>query len=111
MLSKFFLKYPHLEIYTQTCTHACPRSSYTPMCRKHGDVHSPSACVATSTTYRVDAALGVSLPPVYVPLPLLFVLVLPWELGWGQEETASVKDSSQRMLMTLAHQPGEEWAV
>lgn len=70
-----------------------------------------SACAATSTAYRADPALGLFLPLVYFPFPLLFVIVLTWELGWGQEETTSGKDSSQRMRMTLAYQAWKEWVV
>lgn len=69
------------------------------------------ACVPTFTTYRPDPALELFLAPVYFPFPLLFVIVLTWELDWGQEETTSGKDSSQRMFMTLAHQPWKEMCV
>lgn len=69
------------------------------------------AYVPTPTTYGPDPALELFLAPVYFPFPLVFVIVLTWELGWSQEETTSGNDSSQRMLMTLAHQPWKEICV
>lgn len=98
--------------------HICPRRSCMPMyahpCRHtEGQTRSLSlfACAATYTAYRADPALGLSLPFVYFPFPLLFVIVLTWELGWGQKETTSGKDSLQRMRMTLAYQPWKDWVV
>ena len=82
------------------------------VCMKHGHVPSPSlrVCVATPTAYRADPAPGLFLPSVYFPFLLLFVIVLTWELGWGQEETTG-KDSSQRMLMNLVYQSWKECVV
>lgn len=112
----FFFKYPYLELYTQTCTCVPSVLVHT---HTHTLTHTRTrtcslsllACVPTSTTYRPDPALELFLAPVYFPFPLLFVIVLTWALDWGQGETTSGKDSSQRMFMTLAHQPWKEMCV
>lgn len=98
--------------------HICLKCAHTHThSRMHAHTHTCArtcsllACVPTSTTYRPDPALELFLAPVYFPFPLLFVIVLTWELDWGQEETTSGKDSSQRMFMTLAHQPWKEMCV
>lgn len=61
----------------------------------HKQTHShvyppPLACLPTYTTPRPNHVLGkLLLSPVYFPFPFLFVIVLKWELGRGQEETVS----------------------